>query len=224
MSTLARYRKPGGFAQLVKLLEGLDATKRAQLLNIIGEEDTSWVSALQEKMLSFEIIMSWPDEALLEVLTRCKPLTIGTALQSLPSENQARVKSLLPSSTRAQVMDILNYDISENAKIQSAVLQLIQEVRELILDGHLQLKSFAPELWIPEDIEEDLKHGSPHREAAQKPKSSQKDEPPSFDMMTRAELLKNCERLQKENNHLRHKVQELAQRIEPAASDQKSAA
>ena len=102
----------------------------------------------------------------------------------------------------------------------SAGLQMIQDVREMIVNGDLQLKDFAPELVITDGIEEELK--TPPRDSAPAaPSPPALSELDRLELMTRGELLKKCEQLLEENNQLRHKMEQLTQ---PSQAHEKSAA
>lgn len=59
MSILARYRKPGGFLQLLKLIETSQPAKQEKLLDVVEKEDPRWAELIREKKLTSEMILSW---------------------------------------------------------------------------------------------------------------------------------------------------------------------
>lgn len=220
MGTLARYRKPGGFLQLVSLLEGLENNKREHLLKLIKEEDSRWHRALESKILTFEQILTWSDSTWKTVLEHAKPLTIGTAMCGLGEEQIQRLRALLPASSRLEVKDVLTYDSPSPGKVLSARLQMAQLVRQLTVDGHLQLKTIAPDLVIPDDIEEDLA-GSVVRNPSAPTKPAEK---PAPDLRTREELLSQAQKLEAENQLLRRQIQLLTSELEGLKGARRQAA
>jgi flagellar motor switch protein FliG len=59
MSSISRYKKAGGFIQLVSLIETFGAPKREKFIEMIDAESPVWAKALRDKMLSIERIFSW---------------------------------------------------------------------------------------------------------------------------------------------------------------------
>ena len=57
---LSRFRKPGGFMQLLALIESCDPSKQKNLLSLVGPEDPGWAHLLKVKALTFDRIRSWP--------------------------------------------------------------------------------------------------------------------------------------------------------------------
>jgi hypothetical protein len=221
MGTLARYQKPGGFLQLVTLLEGLDEKKREQLLTIIQQENARWHSALISKIITFERLIQWPDSVLMELLRVVKPLTLGSALFGLPDNQIQRFRTLIPSTSRMDLKDVLNYESTPPAKVQTARLQMAQHARQLIVDGVLAPKAFAPDLVIPDDIEEDLASSVVKNSAHTAPEPSPKAEP---DLRPREELLAQMQKLEAENKRLQQKIQQLTREIESLRGPRRQAA
>ncbi len=83
---LDRYRKKGGFKQLLKLVEGCAPAKQAQLLDIINKEDSNWAGLLKKKMLSIEIIFSWKPETLAEFTHLLPAKTLAYASKKIGPE------------------------------------------------------------------------------------------------------------------------------------------
>ena len=77
MSTLSRFRKPGGFQQLLMLIETCDPDKQKSLMHLIGTEDPGWAHLVKIKALTFERIMTWPTEILMEITPHLQDHTIA---------------------------------------------------------------------------------------------------------------------------------------------------
>lgn len=226
MSTLARYRKTGGFVQLVSLLEGLSQQKQEQLLKVIANEDSHWVTAIQEKVLTVERVLAWPPEVLMDVFSRVKPLTLGTLLCTLPKDQLEPLRALIPVESRMEVQDLLSYEKPKANQLAGAITQFIQEVRSMIVSGQIPLKTIDPELIIPEDIEEQLKaQGISRKTQAEKtyfPREKFLEDP--LLKMGRKELIDQCRQLKLENSELRRKLTEMAVKSQEPQSPRKTVA
>ena len=67
MSMLSRYKRAGGFVQLLSLIETSGPSKREKFLEIIRGESSSWGEAIERHSLSIDRIFSWPDEVITEI-------------------------------------------------------------------------------------------------------------------------------------------------------------
>lgn len=157
MAMVDRYRKKGGFVQLLKVIETCNPKKRAQLIEIIAQETPEWAAALDQKILTFEKVMAWPSEVLLEVIFKCSHLPFVTALKSLPAEERQVFLSKL-SHQEAKKIERTAEEINPNAvEMSSSVFKVITEVREMMLNGSILVDRFDPSLSIPENFESSLK-------------------------------------------------------------------
>ncbi|MEM7645745.1 MAG: hypothetical protein AAF203_02445 [Pseudomonadota bacterium] len=59
MSVLARYRKPGGFRQLLQLIETSQPAKQAKLIEVIQREDPHWARLIEKKKITCEMVLKW---------------------------------------------------------------------------------------------------------------------------------------------------------------------
>lgn len=156
MSMLSRYHKAGGFLQLLQLIETCGKQKQDSFLSMIEGEDSRWATAIKEKMLSNEKMLSWPNEVLAEIAVRVQPLTLGTYLHSLSPENRARFLVTFSHSQKRNIEDVINSKSPTPAELSSAVAKMLTEVRGMITAGHLRPDKFAPEMIIPENFEENI--------------------------------------------------------------------
>lgn len=152
-----RYRKKGGFVQLLKVIETCNPKKRAQLIEIIAQETPEWAAALDQKILTFEKILAWPSEVLMEVHFKCSHLPFVTALKSLPVEERQKFLSKI-SRQEAQKIERTAEELNPNAvEISSSIFKVITEVREMMLNGIVIVERFDQSLAIPENFENSLK-------------------------------------------------------------------
>jgi flagellar motor switch protein FliG len=80
MGMLDRYKKKGGFFQLLQLLETSPTTKREQFLTLIAGESPVWEEALRKRILTITRVYSWEGQYLVEIFTRVHPTTLAYAL------------------------------------------------------------------------------------------------------------------------------------------------
>jgi FliG C-terminal domain len=160
MSMVDRYKKSGGFIQLLQVIETCAPKKQEQFMNIISEETPAWSEALRQKMLTFDKIISWTPEVLLEIIANVNSLVFVTALKSLSPEkfNQLCEKFSLQErrNLETQYKDIN----SDQNQISSCVMKVVSETRALFVSGVLKFDKVDSSLLIPENIESLLTEGS----------------------------------------------------------------
>jgi hypothetical protein len=173
---LIRYKKAGGFLQLVKLLEGFGAEKRDKFLDLVEKEDAFWARALKGKLLSVEKIFSWDPQVISDITARMHDKNIAAMIHGLDEVNREKIYSLLGHSERRRI-DSAVAEIKPNVgEISSAFGKLIEETRNLITTGGLRLDKIDPDLMIEENIEEHLASGAHFSSSPYH--SSKKDEAP----------------------------------------------
>ncbi|MFZ3228731.1 MAG: FliG C-terminal domain-containing protein [Pseudobdellovibrio sp.] len=156
MTMVARYKKNGGFVQLLQVMETCGPRKYEQFISIISSEDPNWAEAIKLKMLTFDKILSWNAEALLEVVAQVNTLAFSMALKSLSSDNlKLFLSKLSPQDIRK--FELLLSDINPNAnEISSCIMKVISETRVLLISGVLKIDKIDSTLLIPENFEDKL--------------------------------------------------------------------
>lgn len=156
MGMLDRYRKSGGFVQLLQLLETCGEAKQKKLLEMIEAEDARWSSALKKKILSIDVIFGWPQEQLAEIVGQLQELTLAFTLKGLSPELQEKAQVTLSHGQKRRLNDLVEGRSVSQGEINTAFAKVIEEVRDQINNGYLRPKEFDPERAIEEDIEEKL--------------------------------------------------------------------
>jgi hypothetical protein len=239
MSTIDRYRKSGGFIQLLQLIETSGKAKQEKFLEMIKAESPVWESALREKMITIERILSWQESVIAEIFSQVNELTLGTALVGLGEETRERVFKYTSHSTRRRITVIIDEKKDSTAAEHSAAfVKILQEVRDMIKDKRLKPENCDPKIEIPEDIENLLAQGTftkagsgdvmatvglPHLAAVSHAPSAA----PSASSFTSqqmsvnkqhaedlSDLQKRVQFLTQENNNLRLKVRQLEGKLE----------
>lgn len=158
MGMLDRYKKKGGFSQLLQLIETSPKVKQEQFLNLIASESPAWEEAIRQRVLTIDKIFSWSPEVLSEVLSRVQPLQLATVLHAMPPEEIDRLLSVFPSITKRKMMDMVGEANPSAAEKSTCVSKIIVEVRGFISQGLVKAEKIDPHLLVPDDIEEKLSH------------------------------------------------------------------
>lgn len=159
MGMLDRYKKKGGFSQLLQLLETSPTAKREQFLGLIAGESPAWEEALRKRILTVNRVYSWDAQYLVEVFSRVPPLTLATSLHGSPPEQVESLLSCLPPISKRKIADLMAEANPTAAEKSTSISKLISEVRGYIAQGILRLEKVDPDLFVPENIEESLSMG-----------------------------------------------------------------
>lgn len=151
-----RYKKSGGFVQLLQVIETCGPKKQEQFMNIITEETPQWAAAIQEKMLSFDKIISWKPEALLEIIANVNALAFVTSLKSLSDDKYKIFCDKLSSQERRKVEQQYKEMNPDANQISSCVMKVVSETRNLFNSGTLKFDKIDGALAITENIESQL--------------------------------------------------------------------
>ena len=159
MGMIDRYKKQGGFLQLVQLIETTGSPKREQFLKIIGQEAPNWEAAVKQKMISLERMTTWNASYLMEFIPQIPHMAIACGIYPFPEDKRTIFLSALGFGDRKKVEGILKEHKPNSGEIASSQMKIIGEVRKLAATGKIKFEKFDPELHVPEDIEESLKSG-----------------------------------------------------------------
>jgi flagellar motor switch protein FliG len=153
MALLARFRRPGGFAQLLQLIETCEPAKQKNLLGLVSQEDPGWAHLVQTKAITTERVFSWPDHVLQEIIPNI-PEKIAVALYvSLSDQQKMRFKTNLSNMRKKALEESLGYASTATASEQNAArVRLIQLVRTLEAEGKIKFQTFDPVLIIDPGI------------------------------------------------------------------------
>jgi hypothetical protein len=158
MAMVDRYKKSGGFVQLLQVLETCGPKKREQFMGIISQESPQWAEAINQKSLNYEKILSWPPEHLLEVVT-VNMLSFATALKGLSPEQLAKFLSKFAHQDKGRIEKAM-VDLSPGApEIAASQMKVITDTRNLLVTGGLKAEKIDPALVIPHEFEATLQKG-----------------------------------------------------------------
>lgn len=155
MSMLNRFRKPGGFIQLLSLVETCDQQKKNNLLQLVGSEDPGWAYLVKLKSITFERILSWPVNILMEITPHLSDRILVTAYhmaQSVAKTGQSdgpeKWLKALPSMKAKEISRLAQSSSINPIEHHAAAIKIIQTVRELEAKGLIRFSQFDPTLEI----------------------------------------------------------------------------
>lgn len=160
MGMIDRYRKPGGFMQLLSLVETCVPAKQDKFLEIIRSENPHWADAIQTKMLRVNRIFSWNDEAVAEIVSALQDLTVAMTLHWAEPTLKYRIQATFTQARRRKIEDLYETHRPNPGDIAATHVKIIETVRLMIKEGNLRFERFAPELMIEDQIEEKLAKGA----------------------------------------------------------------
>ena len=166
MAMVDRYKKSGGFLQLVQVIETCNQKKREQFMNIITEESPNWAEALNQKCITFDKIISWKPEVILDIIASVNTLAFSAALKSLNAEQLELFLQKLSHQDRKK-MELAMQESNPNPnEIFSSVLKVISETRALMVQGTVKAEKVDTNLVIPEEFESMLEKNEQSRQAS----------------------------------------------------------
>lgn len=160
MAMLDRYKKTGGFIQLLNLLETSGPQKQERFLEIIRQEDPRWADALSAKVIDLNRILTWSDSAISEVTGSMLDINIAAILSWVTPEQRERLLNTLGNIKKRKVLDL--YEGSNKpsaADVATSFNKMYETVRRLAQEGTLRFEKIDPLLHIDNDIEDRLKQG-----------------------------------------------------------------
>lgn len=216
MDLLKRYQKPGGFLQLVQLIESCTPQKQLQLLSSIEKESKIWSDEVKKKILSVDRILSWDSEALADVLSRVQELTLSIAIHGIDPNTWEKCSHLLSNSQLRRITDLSATRAPTAGEIVSSFTKIIEEVRSMIIDGYIHLPKVDPNLIIEQNIEEHLGKGGGASNLFSST-SPVKETSPSDSIIKSSDgntqLDKEVSKLRQENNNLKTQVASLTSEV-----------
>lgn len=148
MSTLARFRKPKGLLQLVKLIETSEPDKRRQLLSLVAKEDPGWAHMVLAKALTFERVIQWPEPVLEKIFEQVPANLLASLIQAAPEESAHKIQSCLPRKLQKDVELLVQERRFTREEKSGALTRLLVVIRELQDQGVLVFAHFDSTLEI----------------------------------------------------------------------------
>lgn len=152
MSMLNRFRKQGGFNQLLLLLESCDPIKQKNLLTLVAQEDPGWAYLFKIKTITFEKLIGFNDQLWLDLIPHLNHKVIGDFLSHLQQTEKTRLLLLLDYSSQRVVTEMLADKKSTAAEHSTAFIKIIQTIRDLEDKKIINFAYHDPSLVIDQKI------------------------------------------------------------------------
>ena len=214
---VSRYKKDGGFVQLVQLIESCEEVKRKSFLRMIESENLTWARAIKMKMLTMEKIFSWKPEDISQAVG-VYPEDIILAL--MVEYKEPMTKYILPKYSQSQqerILESVEGRQPQAKEVERAKGQFISEVRKSILKGRVPIEKIDSQLHIQSGIEEELMQGKfqfekpkPMKKGPVKKASSSTPTPSRPGQSSLERRVENAEELKAELDRLKEKVSVMA--------------
>lgn len=159
MGMLDRYRKTGGFLQLVMLLETSPAAKQEKFLALIREESPAWEGELKKRLLSFERVLGWNPEHLGDIWPRLPDKVVATAVWTLPAPLKEKFMASISVALKRRLDEAFTMNPPTDGEVLGCQLKILQEIRTMTSNGLMRMDKLDPELVIPDGIEGALNDG-----------------------------------------------------------------
>ncbi|PWU14513.1 MAG: hypothetical protein C5B49_13105 [Bdellovibrio sp.] len=156
MGMLDRYRKAGGFIQLLTLIETSPPAKKEKFLQLIKEENAPWEGELRRRMLHFDRLAGWDQPSLMEITSRIPDKILAIALHPLDAEKRQKFIKALSYAQKRVVEEFLTGNPPSPSEVSACQAKVLQEVRHLSQTGQLKIEKIDPEMVVPQEIEESL--------------------------------------------------------------------
>lgn len=132
MSILARYRKPGGFVQLLKLIETSQSPKQEKLLEAVEKEDPEWAQLIRVKKLSSPMVLSWDNETLVTIFEHMLVRHTATIFKKMGQEKLTEFRSLFRTEQYNEIYDTFEaMSAPLDSEYIAATNHLLEVVRHL---------------------------------------------------------------------------------------------
>jgi hypothetical protein len=157
MSTLERYKKKGGFIQILTLIESSEPAKAEKFLSLIAQESQAWAEAIKEKSLTIHKIKDLDKTAQFEALERIPATVLANGLIKEAAEVRESIFSNLSQTLQKKIELAMNENPDPRpGDILACQLRIIASTRAAITEGRIKQSQLPKELQIPENIETSL--------------------------------------------------------------------
>lgn len=148
MSMLARYKKQGGFEQLLLLLETSNTKKQEQFFKLIEAESPTTAALLKAKMISVEKILSWDVAFLGDITSQIPAKILAIVLKNQPENIQTKAISTFQHGKKQEIMNLMKDAGKTPGEIETARMKFITTVRDMNRNKVIKIEKVAPDLDI----------------------------------------------------------------------------
>ncbi len=147
MSILARYRKPGGFKQLLQLIETSQPVKQAKLLEVVAKEDPKWADLIKAKRINPEMVLSWKPEELAVIFEHMNPRHCACVFKNMGPDSIKSYATLFTGEKYRDLKSIVDeIDSPKESEVIAAHNNMLETVRYLDEEKKIDLRFIDPKL------------------------------------------------------------------------------
>ena len=147
MSILARYRKPGGFRQLLLLIETSQPVKQAKLIEVVEKEDPSWADLIRAKKIDATMVLNWDIEHLAMILENMVAQHAVVVLKNCGDDKLSEFRTLFKLPKYKEFESLLtDMDPPKESAVQAAENHMLETVRYLDEEKKMILRFIDPTL------------------------------------------------------------------------------
>ncbi len=225
MSSLIRYKKSGGFLQLLTLIETFGPQKKEKFLEMIEAESKAWGAALRAKMLTIDRIFSWPDDVVSDIFRTLPYKNMAYALSAVSAEQGHKVMQFMSVSEKRRIEEVWTTNKPTADEIASTLVQVVELTRKMMKDKQIHPEKFDEGLILPEDFESKIESYHQENETNKFAAAEDKSEvgtvlnfdgakPVAAGAAEIAALQKSLGNMAKENKSLKDEVRVLKDKLE----------
>jgi len=157
MNMLDRYKKTGGFIQLLTLIESADPEKAQKILNLVAQESAVWAKAIEDKRLTLTRLAEFSNSVLDEAFKTVPASNIAVALTHAPDQIKQKILSVLDPVHRKKVeISEINYPNPNDGEIYASQIKLFIALRTALAEHRTKMEAWPDNLRIPDNFEKEL--------------------------------------------------------------------
>ena len=156
MSMLGRFKKPGGFQQLLTLIESFGPQKREKFMEMIQAEDAAWGRAIASKLMNIDRILGWPEQTLSDIFKSLPVRQMACVMKSVSAEHAAKISKFMSHADLRKLEGEMTTMEVKPEEAFATFVRVIELTRSMIKSGHIRIDRVDPEMFIPENFEDKL--------------------------------------------------------------------
>ena len=151
MSVLNRYKKPGGFRQLLQLIETSQPVKQQKLLEVVEKEDPQWADLIRQKKIDPDMVLSWDSNHLVVVFEHMNERHCATVFKNQGRDSLLDYKGLFKEDKFRDLKSLVQDEADPTKpEIVAAHNHMLEVVRFLDEEKKLDLRYINPQLDLSE--------------------------------------------------------------------------
>lgn len=151
MSVLARYKKPGGFKQLLQLIETSQPEKQAKLLDVVEKETPEWAALITEKKLDPQMVMGWEPDHLVFIFENMSARHCSCLFKAHPELKLENYSTWLKPEKYRDLKNLVDDNTHPSpGEVTAAYNNMLEAVRMLDEEKVIDLKLIDPKLDLSE--------------------------------------------------------------------------